>query len=591
MVNKNYFLLAGLCIMLSAFSSKAQEDATIQQSTTTTTTTVNAASATQSRSRDMAYRGMSYDVLDTSYVPRYRMEQHRRFLNYEYQFPAKPRNMWEVGVGAGLYNASADVPNLMLWEGGGYGFHGHIRKAWGYTFSSRLQYIYGVAKGLQWQQTENYKYNQAWNTNYDYADMYNNGDVHVAEDRINYNFRTETHQLNIDFIFNTNNIKFHRARTALSVYGFIGFGGFLFNTRINTLDANGNKYDFGKIIGDDITQVHGNRREIKRRLKDGMDKTYETDAENERGKRRPGLFGNKTIDFSYSAGIGLAYRISNHVNLSFEHRLTVPHEEDLLDGQRWAEQVYGNPVFTQNNDFIVYSSLGVNFNLGSSKRNVEPLYWLNPLDYGYGEIANPSHMKLDAMLPDADMDGVTDQFDQCPGTPEGVPVDVNGCPMDTDGDGVPDYRDKQLITPTECQPVDEDGIGKCPCPDCMVGPAKGPCTNIGSGSITFDAGTTRLKPYNQARLAALAAVIKANPECRIVIIGSGNGSKVLEQRSWDRVEAVISYMTERHAIDRTRFIFQYGQPGDANTIMWRSAMDGEDGPSNAAPPFPNLRKD
>jgi len=37
---------------------------------------------------------------------------------------------------------------------------------------------------------------------------------------------------------------------------------------------------------------------------------------------------------------------------------------------------------------------------------------------------------------------------------------------DRDGDGVPDSRDKELITPTFCQPVDADGVGKCPDPSC-----------------------------------------------------------------------------------------------------------------------------
>lgn len=32
---------------------------------------------------------------------------------------------------------------------------------------------------------------------------------------------------------------------------------------------------------------------------------------------------------------------------------------------------------------------------------------------------------------------------------------------DTDGDGVPDYRDKELLTPRSCFPVDADGIGDC----------------------------------------------------------------------------------------------------------------------------------
>ena len=533
----------------------------------------------------MTYRGGSYDVLDTNYIPSYRMDQHRQFLNHEYQFPAKPRNMWEIGVGAGLYNVSGDVPTLMLWQKGGYGFHAHLRKSWGYMFSTRLQYIYGIAKGLQWQASENYRWNDAFNKYYQYAYIDNEGNVTPAKDMIHYNYRMEAHQLNVDFMFNTNNIRWHKARTGLSFYGFIGIGAFAFNTRVNALDASYQKYKFTKIVGD-VPQIHENRRELRKNLQSGMDDSYETDAEHERDRRRPSIFGNKELDFAFSGGLGAQFKISKLFNISIEDRITFPHDVDLLDGQRWAEQVYGNPVFTQDNDMVNYFSVSLNFNVGNARKNVEPLYWLNPLDYVYGEINDPR-------LPDADFDGVTDQFDQCPGTPEGVPVDVNGCPMDTDGDGVPDYRDKQLITPTECQPVDEDGIGKCPCPDDCAGvtPAVGPCSNIGSATIVFDNNSSRIKPYNQARLASLAALMKANPDCKVVIIGSGSGSKLQQQRSWDRVQAIITYMSERHGIDRERFIFQYGQPGDANTVMYRSAMEGEDGPSNVAPPFPNLRRE
>lgn len=598
MVNKMHFLFAGMLLLFSAKQSYAQD----YPSTTTTTTT-------SWTNRDMTYRGGSYDVLDTNYVPAYRMDQHRRFLNNEYNFPAKPRNMWEIGVGAGLYNVSGDVPTLMLWERGGYGFHAHIRKAWGYMFSTRLQYIYGIAKGLQWQESVNYSRNTAWYNDdispNDPANKYHpelliknetTGQVtyQEARDVIHYNYRMEAHQLNLDFIFNTNNITWHKARTGLSFYGFIGLGAFAYNTRVNTLNASGNAYDFDAIVGRDIEQVHKNRREIKRRLQDGMDNSYETEAETIRGVRRPTIFGNKTLDWAFSGGLGAQFKISRLINLAIEDRITFPHDDDLLDGQRWAEQTLGDPVFTQDNDMVNYFSLGINFNVGNSRKNVEPLYWLNPLDYVYTEVSTPRHMRLpDPSLPDADMDGVTDQFDQCPGTPEGVPVDVNGCPMDTDGDGVPDYRDKQLITPTECQPVDEDGIGKCPCPDDCNGisTVSGPCSNIGSGTIIFDHNSARIKPYNQARLASLAALMKANPDCRVVLIGSGAGSKLQQQRSWDRVEAMITYMSERYHIDRNRFIFQYGQPGDPNTVMYRPAMDGEDGPSNVAPPFPNLRRE
>ncbi len=124
-----------------------------------------------------------------------------------------------------------------------------------------------------------------------------------------------------------------------------------------------------------------------------------------------------------------------------------------------------DPVQTRDFDSYNYVSVGLNFNIG--KKSVEPLWWVNPLDYAYSEINNPKHMKIPKpVFDDADGDGVVDQLDREPNTPAGCPVDTHGVSRDTDGDGVPDCKDKQLITPTECQPVDADGVGKCPDPEC-----------------------------------------------------------------------------------------------------------------------------
>jgi OOP family OmpA-OmpF porin len=48
---------------------------------------------------------------------------------------------------------------------------------------------------------------------------------------------------------------------------------------------------------------------------------------------------------------------------------------------------------------------------------------------------------------DSDGDGVPDRKDKCPNTPKGVQVYSDGCPVDVDGDGVPDYLDKCPNTP------------------------------------------------------------------------------------------------------------------------------------------------
>ena len=59
---------------------------------------------------------------------------------------------------------------------------------------------------------------------------------------------------------------------------------------------------------------------------------------------------------------------------------------------------------------------------------------------------------------DSDGDGIPDYLDKCPNTPKGVKVDMNGCPLDSDGDGVPDYLD---ICPDTPHGVKVDDLG-CP---------------------------------------------------------------------------------------------------------------------------------
>jgi OmpA-OmpF porin, OOP family len=75
---------------------------------------------------------------------------------------------------------------------------------------------------------------------------------------------------------------------------------------------------------------------------------------------------------------------------------------------------------------------------------------------------------------DSDGDGVTDDKDRCPGTVKGAKVDAKGCELDSDGDGVVDRLDKCPNTPAGAKvnadgcELDSDGDGvvdrldKCP---------------------------------------------------------------------------------------------------------------------------------
>ncbi|HOG08751.1 MAG: OmpA family protein [Syntrophales bacterium] len=79
------------------------------------------------------------------------------------------------------------------------------------------------------------------------------------------------------------------------------------------------------------------------------------------------------------------------------------------------------------------------------------------LTYLFGGGAAPA-ARAEAVVSDADGDGVIDSADECPNTPSRAKVDAVGCPLDSDKDGVADYLDKCPGTPAGVK-VDKDG---CP---------------------------------------------------------------------------------------------------------------------------------
>ncbi len=538
MVSKKYTLLAGFFCLLASY--------TFAQTTV----------------------GGSYDPSDSSVIPSKRMPQHAEFLNGTNNFPAKPRNQWEIGVKGGAFTISGDIPAVFPTIGFGL----HVRKAFGYVFSMRLEYMNATGKGLNWKETSFYPASTPW------AQKGYTGVIFT-------NYKAKVQDLSLQGLFTLNNIRFHKSKTGISFYGLAGIGGTVYDTKVNALNGSALN-DYSGITG----SIYKDRKDIRKELKDNrMDNSYETPAENH-GLTRPKLFGD-TFKPSGTVGIGAAFKLSNRINLAIEDRVTFI-KDDLLDGMRWAEQ--GD--LTRDFDSYNYATIGLNFNLGA--KSVEPLWWLNPLDYAYSEIRNPRLMRLPKpVLPDADGDGVTDQFDQ-EQTPAGVPVDTKGVSRDTDGDGVPDSKDKELVTPTYCQPVDADGVGKCPCPDstCYEGLIRdrgNRCAEtLGAlPSVSFKKGTNSLSKDNEAVLATVASRLRNNPECKVVVVGYCSSSKKEQQLSWDHVNKVITYLVEKEGVSADRFIFNYGQEGgDCDTVDLRGANEGEDGPNTVAPPHPNLRK-
>jgi hypothetical protein len=258
------------------------------------------------------------------------MPQHTEFLNGTYNFPAKPRNQWEIGVKAGMFNISGDVTSVPS-----YGVGAHIRKAFGYLFSARLNYMQGIGKGLNWQRSGNFRNNIAWRDRY------------ALGTPVYYNYKSVVHDLSLEAILTLNNIRFHKAKSGVNLYVLAGIGGMMYDTHVNAVNDQGNEsnvfapaYNFASIP----EGTWKTRKDTRDALKDILDDTYETQAENEADDRRAKIAGSTFRPVGH-VGAGIAFKLNNKFNIALEDRFTIT-KDDLLDGQRWAEQVGGNPVLT-----------------------------------------------------------------------------------------------------------------------------------------------------------------------------------------------------------------------------------------------------
>jgi len=197
------------------------------------------------------------------------------------------------------------------------------------------------------------------------------------------------------------------------------------------------------------------------------------------------------------------------------------------------------------------------------------------------------------VLPDSDGDGVPDQFDLEPNTPKGAQVDSHGRAIDTDGDGVPDYKDKEKLTPQICFPVDSNGVGTCPEPECCRQtwvhlkdlPRPVSCNIDSLPSIIFKTGSAVLSKGAMVILDRVSQQILANPNCRVKVCGydyEGHNYHT-EQLCWDRVYTVTEYLIDTKGILNTHVIFSYeNHDGDPNVVDFITTTDS--GPYLAPPP-------
>lgn len=312
---------------------------------------------------------------------------------------------------------------------------------------------------------------------------------------------------------------------------------------------------------------------------------------------------NPTVQTHLDGGVGIAFRISNRFNLGLESKALVifGHDADLLDG-----------VAREENDVLGYGSVRLNFNLGNADTKAEPLYWVNPMDIIMQDITELKNRPT-FDLTDSDADGVIDLLDQDNTTPPGVVVDTRGLPLDSDGDGTPNFQDDEPYLPQgskivtrqsgekpvtseedvrkvvgeELDKVKRDNAGK---PNSQGGmgynsgttkdsnPFNGGITEWFLPNVHFNIDSYKVRYADYGNLASIARVLKSNPELTLVVTGFTDKTASDQYNldlSYQRASEVINHLVNVHGLPRSRFLLNYNGedaplvPSAGSTLMNR----------------------
>lgn len=225
-------------------------------------------------------------------------------------------------------------------------------------------------------------------------------------------------------------------------YFFTGFESFEFLSKTDLYDQHGNFYNYwsdGSIrsLAEDDPNA-ANAVIIHR------DYTYESDL------REQNIDGfGKYRERSWSLPVGVGFQILMGERLKFRMGLSMHFTfTDMVDNI--SHESIGTRAGNAANDKFLYSSFSIAYDLmpiRTDKSERRPKYEDDFDDDGY----------YVQDLTDLDKDGVRDFDDLCLNTPEGIPVDANGCPLDKDKDLVYDHEDDERPTPNG-NVVDEKGV-------------------------------------------------------------------------------------------------------------------------------------
>ncbi len=497
-----------------------------------------------------------------------RMDQHEAFLDGEYRFPAKPRNMWTFGIEGGYDQINGDVRPEFGWDIGA-----NFRKALGYATSIRFGANYMRPQGMD--KTSSPSYLIGGSTKYNRANIINLG--YGEQATYIHSFEQTAILPYLEFVLNLNNINFHREQTKWGFELSAGPAAYMWQTETTFNNVKVGGAGFGTTYPD-------------------IDLGHSDDT------REDGFAGDNIVIPALTSSLSLSYRASSRVAISARPRFTFTWD-DWLDGEAYDDTGMGiaNSDYSPNKDQNFAMNLGIDFALGNKDKRVQPLWWENPLNFTYPYLQDAYEFDDEYLFEDSDGDGVVDRLDKEPDSPCSF-VDGGGVAIDSDKDGIVDCNDACPFTPAAVRSeIDENGctpvVDKHCCDEIdelrrLIN--QRPTTSVSTcetkryASVTFPENSKTIPASQNSTIAGIAATLNEDPSCRIVLEGFATGRrKVAQQVAWARANAVAKALVDNYGISRNRLVIRYsGVEGYGDIVIVRPARYDEVGTGNTAPPAP-----
>ena len=328
-----------------------------------------------------------------------------------------------------LFTREVDVENPVympvLGIGTGYfNFYGNVNDAF-YSYTSKLGVRVNLAAFLD-------KKNKYFRGNFIFMMGELTGNQRYIPEKIDPDFKNLNFKSNISsFGFNVqfSFLKPLKRRNLFEPFISLGIETLQFETKADYFFGDNQDLPYyywtdGTIRGEKQANNNSNAKIITR------DYVYETDL---RKENQSGLGAYNQFNVAVPVEIGVDFNMSSRVTLraatSLHYTFT-----DLIDDKSSKAENPDLPDYKGNgkNNMFSFTYVSLHVDLFSPPRTItEESALINLDDYDF------------TLYDDEDGDNVMDMADKCLGTPDGIPVDEDGCPFDDDGDGVPNYLDRE----------------------------------------------------------------------------------------------------------------------------------------------------